>query len=152
MIQSGYEFIDHPADVWVHAWGGNIAKAFEQCAYALMKTMIDSGIIEGKKKREIKMEDNNIGSLLVAFLSEFLFIFDTEELIFNQITVNIEKSTSETKENPSENHFSLHAICLGEEFDDNKHERDTEVKAITYSYLEIDEKEESTHIKIIYDI
>ncbi|MCK4371022.1 MAG: archease, partial [Candidatus Lokiarchaeota archaeon] len=40
----------------------------------------------------------------------------------------------------------------GEKFDKNKHEIGCEVKAITYSFMEIEEKKNSVKINIVFDI
>ena len=48
--------------------------------------------------------------------------------------------------------WQLEATCKGEIFEIGKHEQDTEVKAITYSFLEIEEKNNRVEIKIVYDI
>ena len=74
----GYTFLDHPADVHVHAWGSNYATTFEQCAYALMDTMTDPESISEVSTHTISVAEPEIGNLLVLFLSEFLFLFDTE--------------------------------------------------------------------------
>ena len=46
----------------------------------------------------------------------------------------------------------LRATLKGEKFDLDKHEIGIEVKAITYSFLNIEEKRESTTIDIVFDI
>ena len=83
--------------------------------------------------------------VLIAFLSEFLYLFDTENLIFNNVKIEPIKTNKAGK-------LELIANCDGEVFDPSKHKADTEVKAITYSYLEINEKKNRTDIKIVYDI
>jgi len=48
--------------------------------------------------------------------------------------------------------YKLRATLKGEKFDLDKHEIGIEVKAITYSFLNIEEKRESTTIDIVFDI
>ena len=43
-------------------------------------------------------------------------------------------------------------MVSGEKFDPNKHEIGTEVKAITYSFIEIIEQENRVDIKIVFDL
>ena len=142
---AGFEYIDHPADVWVHAWGPQFHHAIEQCVYSLMDTMLD--VTNATKQEEfiIEVEEPTKGSLLIGFLSEFLFLFDTEGKIVKQITIDPIKLTPEGT-------FKIRAVAQGDIFDPSRHEPDTEVKAITYSYLEIEESAHRTDIKIIYDI
>jgi len=141
----GYEFLNPPADVSVHAWGKTFEEAIENCVYALMETMFEGNIIENKITREIIIEENTKGSLLVAFLSEFLYIFDTEDLIINHVKIDPIIKNSSGK-------LEIHAKCQGEVYNPSKHTPDIEVKAITYSYLEINEEKKRTDIKIVYDI
>lgn len=145
VAESGYEFIDHPADVLVHAFGPNLERAFEQCVHALMKTMTDPEKIQVTKYHEFEVKDDNLGALLVSFLSEFLFIFDTLGLIFSNITI-------ESLHKDHNGVWELKVKCGGEVFNPDCHFQDTEVKAITYSYLEINQQPDRVDIKIIYDI
>jgi SHS2 domain-containing protein len=143
--KSGFEFLEHPADIWVHAWGPTRELAFEQCVHALTKTMTDPDLIIDRIEKTIELEDQTLGSLLVAFLTEFLFLFDTEYLIFKSVTVTKILQQSSQK-------WTIQAIARGEPFDPTRHFQDTEVKAITYSYLQIEEKNNRVDIKIVYDI
>jgi len=145
MKKAGFEFRDHTADVQVRSWGPSIEEAFTQTAYSLMTTItpdlkkITPNI---EKKITIKAEDKE--ALLFDFLSEFLYIFDVDELIFSQIYVSkIEKFNG---------NYKLQATLKGEKFDLDKHEIGIEVKAITYSFMNIEEKHASTIIDIVYDI
>ncbi|UYP46259.1 Protein archease [Candidatus Lokiarchaeum ossiferum] len=143
---AGFEYLDHTADVWVHAWGPALEQAFEQCVYGLMETMIENyHSIEENETYQFEIIEETKGSLLIAFLTEFLFLFDTEGLIFHRVALEAIV--------PLENgHFMLKGTGYGDIFDSQKYIPDTEVKAITYSYLEIKEAEQKTEIKIVYDI
>ena len=145
MKKAGFEFRDHTADVQVRSWGSSLEEAFSQTAYSLMATITPNlKIITPKVEREINVEAEDKEALLFDFLSEFLYIFDVYELVFNQIYVySIEKFND---------NYKLRATLKGEKFDLNKHEIGIEVKAITYSFLNIEEKHESTIIDIVFDI
>ena len=144
-LDQGYSFLDHPADVWVHAWGPTLEVAMAECVYGLMKTMIETSPITEKEMTVIELEDHSKGSLLIAFLTEFLFLFDTEDKIFNRVAID----PLETLPNGN---LRLTATGYGDLYDASRYMVDVEVKAITYSYLEINETPTRTEIKIVYDI
>jgi SHS2 domain-containing protein len=52
----------------------------------------------------------------------------------------------------SNDQYELQAVLRGEKFDKNKHEIGIEVKAITYSYMTIEEDKENVKINIVFDI
>ncbi|MHA1458200.1 MAG: archease [Promethearchaeota archaeon] len=146
MKKAGFEFRDHTADVQVRSWGSSLEEAFSQTALSLMATITPNlEKITPKVEREMTVEAEDIEALLFDFLSEFLYLFDVDELVFNQINVrSIEKFND---------NFKLCATLKGEKFDLDKHEIGIEVKAITYSFLNIEEKhDESTTIDIVFDI
>ncbi len=145
MRKAGFEFREHTADVQVRSWGPSLEEAFSQTAYSLMATITPNlKKISPKVEREMTVEAEDKEALLFDFLSEFLYIFDVDELVFNQIYVrSIEKFND---------NYKLRATLKGEKFDLDKHEIGIEVKAITYSFLNIEEKHESTIIDIVFDI
>lgn len=145
MKNAGYEFKEHTADVQVKSWGSTLEEAFSQTAYSLMATIspkLENITPSIEKRIRIKAEDKE--ALLFDFLSEFLFIFDVEELIFCYINVLKIKRLNEK--------YELEAIMKGEKFDKKKHEIGTEVKAITYSYMSIEEKKKEIEINVVFDI
>lgn len=145
MKGAGFEFKDHTADVRVKSWGRNLEEAFSQTALSLMATMTPNlKKISTNIEKEIEIESEDKYALCFDFLSEFLYIFDVEELVFSNISVkSIEKI---------ENKYKLKALVKGEKFDKDKHEIGTEVKAITYSFMNIEEKKKKVEINIVFDI
>lgn len=145
MKEAGFEFKDHTADVQVRSWGKTLEEAFSQTALSLMTT-----ITPNLKKispliiKSIEINSEDIYALCFDFLSEFLYIFDVDELIFNEITVDFIKKKNDG--------YKLKATAIGEKFDRNKHEIGTEVKAITYSFMNIEEKKNKVEIDITFDI
>jgi len=146
MKKASYKFLNHTADVSVEAIGATLEEAFEQTVYSLMETISPSfrSIITPKIEKIIIIEAEDKEALLFDFLTEFLYIFDVEELIFNEIQIQSIKK--------SKNKYSLKAVAKGEKFDKIKHESGTEVKAITYSFINVEEKKNRVKINIVFDI
>jgi SHS2 domain-containing protein len=145
MKKAGYRFLDHTADVSVESQGKNLEEAFEQTAYSLMETItpiFKSIPIEIERIITIEAEDKE--ALLFDFLTEFLYIFDVDELIFNKIKIQSIKKDQEK--------YYLKASAKGGKFNKLKHEPGTEVKAITYSFMNIEEKKNGVKINIVFDV
>ncbi len=145
MKNAGFEFKEHTADIRVKSWGRSLEEAFSQTAYSLMTTLSpDLKKISPIVKKKIKIIAEDIGALLFDFLSEFLYIFDVQGLIFSKIDVlSIAKSN---------NKYKLVAQLQGENFNSEKHDIGTEVKAITYSFMNIEQSEDRYTIDIVFDI
>jgi SHS2 domain-containing protein len=145
MKQVGFKFLDHTADVSVESWGPNLEEAFSQTALSLITTItpdLDQISLKLEKKIQIEAEDKE--ALLFDFLSEFLYLFDVYDLVFGEIIVQSIKK--------SEDGYKLQAHLKGEPFDKKKHKIGTEVKAITYSFMNIEEKKNKVKIHIVFDI
>ena len=94
--------------------------------------------------RSINIRAEDKKALLFDFLTEFLYIFDVDGLVFSQIVVDAIKK--------KKNEYSLVAKAKGEPFDKSRHSIGIEVKAITYSYMNIEEKPHNVIIDVVFDI
>ncbi|MFX1378489.1 MAG: archease [Promethearchaeota archaeon] len=145
MTKRGYKFLDHTADVSVEAKGKSLEDAFEQTVYSLMETITPSfRSISPEIERIITIKAEDKEALLFDFLTEFLYIFDVEQLIFNDVKIHPIKKDKKQ--------YFLKAVAKGLKFDKLKHELGTEVKAITYSFMKLEEKKKSVKINIVFDI
>jgi SHS2 domain-containing protein len=145
MKKAGFEFKDHTADVRVRSWGRTLEEAFSQAALSLMATITPNlSKISQEIEKKIEIESEDIYALCFDFLSEFLYLFDVEELVFSNILVETIKKTK--------NRYKLKAVVIGEKFNRGKHEIGIEVKAITYSFMNIEQKKNMVEIDIVFDI
>ncbi len=126
-----FRFVEHTADIGVEAFGKNLEETFENASLGFLEIMTDTSKIEPKIKKEIKIESEDLKSLLYDFLEQFLVLHDSENLLFSKFKINkIEKNKK----------YHLEAEVFGEEFNPEKHEDRTSVKAITYHQMEVSEK------------
>ncbi|KAJ8942865.1 hypothetical protein NQ314_009929 [Rhamnusium bicolor] len=125
-----YEYLDHTADVQLHAWGDSLKEAFQQCGIAMFGYMTELDSVEIKQSSEIEAIGHDLESLLFHFLDELLFLFSCEPfLICSKVTIT--EFVTEGEE------MRIKCKCYGEEFRIGKHPQGTEVKAITYSAMQI---------------
>ncbi|XP_058052153.1 protein archease isoform X2 [Ahaetulla prasina] len=111
-IQKKYEYLDHTADVQLHAWGDTLEEAFEQCAMAMFGYMTDTETVEPLDTVEVEAEGHDMLSLLFHFLDEWLYKFSAEEFF-------IPREVKVLHIDPI--HFRIRSIGWGEEFSLQKH-------------------------------
>lgn len=100
-------------------------------------TELDSVDIEQCYKIEANGDD--LEGLLFHFLDELLFLFSAEPFL-------ICKKVEITKFDI--NNFSIECLCYGEPFELGKHPQGTEVKAITYSAMQIVQEPDKNNYEI----
>jgi len=129
MNNPGYEYLPHPADVRFSAYGSTLEEVFEQAAYAMFHVIIDTTTLNPERSVDIKLESLGLDNLLYDYLSELLYLFEVEEIVFCQFRVNsIEKT---------DGNYILHGKASGENIDQERQSFETEVKAVTYHLLEV---------------
>lgn len=137
-----FEYLDHTADVQLHAWGATLNEAFEQAALAMFNYMTPLEAMQPLQARKYRAEGHDLESLLYAFLDELLFVFHIERLVCVDLTIT--RMDLEA--------FVIEAEGKGETFDRARHETGTEVKAITYSAMNIIQNVDDAEVFVIVDI
>ncbi len=145
MHKPEFEFLDHTADVYIAAYGKDLKEAFANAAKAMFQVMTEISTIEPKIERKIRVEGFDLESLLCSWLEELLYIFNVDLLVFSKFEIKRLEKIEEEK-------FVLEAIAYGEEFDPLKHPRKVEVKAVTYSLMEIIDEPGNCVVKFVLDI
>ncbi|RUS69203.1 hypothetical protein EGW08_023035 [Elysia chlorotica] len=139
-----FEYLDHTADVQLHAWGADLKESYEQVAMAMFNYMTtDYSKVEMKHVYEVEVSGEDLLSLLYQFLDEFLFIFSAEPFYIPRVVQITEFDTE---------NFKIKAKGFGEPFDISKHPQGTEVKAITYSNMQVHADKEMHDVFVIIDI
>jgi SHS2 domain-containing protein len=129
-----YKFLDDItlADVAFEAKGKDLEKLFESCGKAFTESMVaELKSIEPKEEREIILREENEEKLLYNFLDELIFFKDTEQLLFSEFSIKIEKDKV----------FTLRGKLKGEKRDMKKHELLSEVKAVTWHKFKVEKKD-----------
>lgn len=124
-----FEFKDHTADIIIHAKGADLKEAFEQAALGTYQVMTDISLIEHKKTKEVSIKSEDDKALLFDWIDQLIFLFDTESFVSNKVSIQEFSKTNDQ--------FLLKATLEGEEFDISKHSQKSEVKAMTYSFMEV---------------
>ncbi len=140
-VGKDFEVIDHTADVGVVAYGADLNQAFVNAARALFSLITEPESIEENLRWDIELEAPDEESLLVEWLNELIYLFDTENILFNRFEVS-ELGGGQLK-----------ARGYGERVNSSRHRLRTGVKAATYHMLSISRDEDNVYrVKVIFDI
>ena len=138
-MKKGFEIIDHTADVGVVAYGDNISQAFSNAARALFSLITELDSVAEVVYRDIELTATDEESLLVEWLNELIYLFDTENIVFKRFDVTVLSNVR------------LRARSYGEKVDSLRHRLKTGVKAATYHMLRV-EKGNGWQVQVIFDI
>ncbi|MCL6582845.1 MAG: archease [bacterium] len=139
--QKEYEYIEHTGDIGVRVFGSDLAELFENASKAFFDILTEREKITPCQKKQIVVEKSGGWErLLVAWLSELLYLFEVDLWLFQ--TCNINSLTDQR----------LEAICLGEVYDPDRHEIKTAIKAVTHHRLCLQKVNERWEATIIFDI
>ena len=124
-----FEYLDHTADIQLHSWGDSLEEAMEQVVIAMFSYVTDLTRVDIDPARtdSFVVEGHDLDSLLFNLLDEFLYRFATNEWIPRDVEVT----------NLDLKHFRCAVKGYGEAFTLAKHTQGTEIKAITYSNMQI---------------
>jgi len=138
-----YKYLPHIADVRFEARGNTIEQVFEQAALAMFNIIIDTSVLKPEKSIEVTLESSGLDDLLYDYLSELLYLFEVEEIIFESFHVD--------SINQTDKGYTLHGQAYGESITSRQHIFDTEVKAVTYHQLKVIKDETGYYVHVIVD-
>ncbi len=139
-----FEFLEHTADVYVAAYGKDLAEAFENAAHAMFEVMTDTRKVDPKIEDSVEVTATDDSALLYNWLENLLVKFDTEQMLYSKFNIaSIERKNGD---------WRLKAKVWGEKFNASKHPQKVGIKAITYHRMEINRKPEGVTLKVILDI
>ena len=137
--RGSFEFIDHTADVGILVTAPTPEGMFETAALAFTEVVTNADSLNHRLERKIRLHENDMEALLVSWLQELLYLLDTEDLVFGRFQVKLQD-------------FSMEATAWGEAFDPEIHPIKTEIKAVTYHQLEVEQNDQGWRAKVIFDI
>lgn len=143
-MNRGFKYHEHTADITIECWAPALEGAFEEAALATLEVIMDTSTVTPTKSIDINCKGIDLQELLVEWIGRIIALIDIEHSFFSEFEVNKISKTS--------NGFELIGEVRGEEIDLEKHKTCTEVKAMTYADLEIDEKPERTTIWFTLDL
>lgn len=149
-VENKYEYLDHTADVQIHAWGDTLTEAFQNGAIAMMAYITDIKQVEVKDKEVLEVVGSDLNGLLYRFLDEILFLFNAEPNFLSKRVRILE--FDKIDHGDGDTSYKIKAECYGESFALSKHCQGTEIKAITYSAMKVTDDPDCHEVYFIVDI
>lgn len=135
-----FEVFDHTADIGLIVYGENLKSLFENAGEAFFNIITDLNHVSTKIWKRVELNQENLERLIVAWLTELLFLHEVEGLLFKEFMVE------------SIGNSELKARVGGEEFREGFHIIKTQVKAVTYHQIEVKKENAFWKARIILDL
>jgi SHS2 domain-containing protein len=132
-----YKIIDHEADVGFEIYGETLQELYKNGAEALFSLIVEQGKTKPEKGKRLDLNDSD--GLLVVFLNELLYFWDTEGFIPKEFSLKIERG-------------KLTGTVIGGVFDPRRDKMKHEVKAVTYHNFSIEEEKGILKARVIVDL
>lgn len=140
MAQVPYEVFEHTADVGLRVYGKTLPELFIHAAQGMESLLVAPEQVHSTVTRIVTVEGHDYLSLLIAWLNELIFLFDTEYLLFRDFEL---VEMSETR---------LTMRAVGEIYDAQRHALNSAIKAVTWHGASINATEDGYSANIIFDI
>lgn len=138
-----YEFFDHTGDIGVGLTGRTVDELFASAAEAFSDTITPLDRVEPMRPEELDVAAPELDLLLVDFLSELLYRFDTRGWLTRRAQVEIREQ---------DGGWELQGTLLGERYDPVRHPIRVLIKAVTYHQLQVGEHEGMWTARVVFDI
>ena len=120
-----YEYFEVTADIGFKSYGNDLNEAFENAGLAMFNIITDTDGVVPEREISFEITSEDDVSLLYDYLEELLFFHEIEFMLFSEFHVQIDDN------------LHLKATIKGECIDWDKHERKTEIKAITFHKMDV---------------
>jgi SHS2 domain-containing protein len=128
--EPGYRLVDHTGDLALEIWAPDLEGLHDAAARALFESILDLASVLPADRVVLRVaEAADPADRLVRFLSELLFLHETQDWLFCGAQV-LELSDT-----------ALVAEGIGERFDSSRHRIERQVKAVTYHRLRLERVE-----------
>ena len=134
-----FEQVDISGDVGLQVWGQDLEDLFENAAIGMSNLITDVSTVPETETREVHVVAENNEDLLVQWLNELVFLFDTYNYICKSYSVSIVNK-------------KLRAVISGGTFDPSTSESGLLIKAATYHDLSISKTNTHWEATVIFDI
>jgi SHS2 domain-containing protein len=140
MNSTPYAAFEHTADIGLHAYGETLPDLFIHAAQGMESLMVAPEQVRPVASREIVAEGHDDVSLLIAWLSQMIVLFDSEFLLFRDFAIDEMTPTR------------VMGRAFGEPYDAHRHDLSSAIKAVTWHEAAIERESDGYTATIIFDI
>ncbi|MGB3920971.1 archease [Methanothrix sp.] len=139
-----FQYLEHTADIKFRAYGTTREEMLSNAASALFGAMISPEQVTVQEVWPVELEAEELEDLAYQWLSEIVFLFETESAVFSTFEVVLQ-------EGGEGRGWKLRAEIGGERMDLERHLFRSEVKAVTWHKFAI-VKNELWCIQVVLDV
>jgi SHS2 domain-containing protein len=136
-----FEYLEHTADAEFIAYGGTVDETFVNAALAMTNLMIDPSTVKSAAEKYVELTGDALDMLLYDWLSELLYIFEVDHLIFGKFDVHVEGDGT----------YRLKAKAMGESVDEHP-DIFLHIKAVTFHDLRFEKINNIYEAQVLLDI
>ncbi|GIW87425.1 MAG: protein archease [Isosphaeraceae bacterium] len=137
-----FRTFDHTADLGMEVEADSLDDLFATAAQGLVSLVVaNPETIRESSERTVRLTAQDLTDLLIGWLSEVLFLIETNHEVYARFAVSVEQRPPRLKAN-----------LFGEPIDRQRHVLDHEVKAVTHHGAEIRPTDHGYAARVIVDI
>ena len=132
--------VEHTADIGIDITAPSFEELLRTAARALFDLMVDLDTIRPTAPYLVRARGGDTEELLVRWLSELLYLRDTQDLLFCRFDLQDVEPVG------------LTCVAWGEHFDPSRHAAKTGIKAVTYHQVTAVRTPEGWRARVIFDV
>ena len=140
MKKPNYKLLDHTADFGIEVTSEDDKSLFEKTALAMFDLIVNTTVLVGMNKHDLHLQGSDRCDLMVNWLRELLYLFNGQKKLVKSVKVH---AISQKK---------LSATVTYDAFDPSTHEIRTEIKAVTYHQIKVEQTSKNWIARIIFDV
>lgn len=137
---TAFETMEHTADIGIRAFGSTEAEVFQNAATGMFSLIAELDDVLETRDFAIEVDAEDRETLLVAWLNELLYLYDSNDMLMRRFELSELEETS------------LKGRAFGEPIDMGRHRLKTDIKAATYHMLKLKEDADGWRAEVIFDV
>ena len=135
-----FRFIDHTADMGIEVRGESLSLLFQHAAEGLFHIITEPEKIRERQSLKISVRANGLEELLVNWLNELIYLFETRGFLFRRFEVL------------GLGDYFIEAAAYGEIFEEGYHPILRTIKATTHHQLHVTAGKAGWEARVIFDL